>query len=589
MILKFPLEAQWQVFNTDTPEWAEKPTKQRRDILAFYEEYKRNPLAHFLPHGVAWCDKERVYADGDLVLPASDYPKEYGNDGVAFLNDRTSDGSIVEGCNQGGKSALLAAWTGFRVIPCQPDWPVFTKHGVEYHEWEGPKTWVMGSYSWDNVVTLFERVQFFFPDSELRQYATKHMPFGDGKPKRLHLACGSTLLFLCYTQKQEHWEGFTCNGGSFDEQVPKDKWIGWRRGTTTGGAYTPFGMALTGHVLKDRPDTGAVGWIKRDLCDGRNRMGLSVKRYHLNIESTPDAIIDRKTKAQLYDQWVNPDILRSEKEEKAAIARYWGGWEEGGGCVFDSDVYDRQVHIINPLWDDDKTPPVKKATLMRVIDYGDAGITCCGWLAMLPKFAVLYRILYEKNLKVADAVRKIIEMSHNVQEFEDRYPDEQGNLMAYYKEVQKKERFYRSVLDSRSFNTRQHGELTGDIFLRYGLEVEPADAAFNKTQLPVLHDWMRIDWTRQHPVLKNDDDTPRMGAPRLLFFDVPGMEYVIDEVEGLAYDQNDPLKIDKKMPHHAVDMLKYFATAEPRFEGDTWVDAEDFPEMPEEKWPYKEV
>jgi hypothetical protein len=70
-------------------------------------------------------------------------------------------------------------------------------------------------------------------------------------------------------------------------------------------------MALTGHALKGRPDTGSAGWIKRDLYDGGNRMGKTISLYHLSIESAPDAIIPPRTKKALWHQWADPAINRS--------------------------------------------------------------------------------------------------------------------------------------------------------------------------------------------------------------------------------------------------------------------------------------
>ena len=178
-----------------------------------------------------------------------------------------------------GKSVLGAAWTGLRILPMDKHDPIFTETPVIYHEWTGPKKWVVASYSWDNVTTVWERYQEFFPRHELRNYSpnwgkypgeegrARTLTFGDGRTKKCELDCGSVLYFRCYTQQQMHWEGFEADGAHFDEQVPHEKFVGWQRGITTRGDYSPACMTLTGHVLDDRPDTGAGGWIKRSLWD----------------------------------------------------------------------------------------------------------------------------------------------------------------------------------------------------------------------------------------------------------------------------------------------------------------------------------
>ena len=76
---------------------------------------------------------------------------------------------------------------------------------------------------------------------------------------------------------------------------------------------------------------GAAGWIKRELWDGINTHGSTVARYTLSIDTTPEVLITKKKRKALYDKHANPDIRRSEKAKRAAVARYWGGWEEGSG------------------------------------------------------------------------------------------------------------------------------------------------------------------------------------------------------------------------------------------------------------------
>lgn len=237
---------------------------------------KMNPLAHFLPHGIAWSSKTRHPVDGVTWYP-SRYPESYKNDGYAFMNDWTSDILLLLGQNQGGKTYQGAAWSGFRICPLDKNSPVFVETPMVWHEWRGPLTWVVASYSWDNVGTVWKRYQEVLPRKELGPYApnwgtypgetgrARELSFRDYKGKSIPLDCGSTIKFLCYTQQQIHWEGFDADGAHLDEQAPVEKLTGLQRGFTTRGDYTPIAMTLTGHVLEDRPDTGSAGWIKNTI------------------------------------------------------------------------------------------------------------------------------------------------------------------------------------------------------------------------------------------------------------------------------------------------------------------------------------
>ena len=572
----YPVNGEWRNLRAEREDHVNQGEAQKvENIDAFIQEYYQNPMSHFIPHGVPWRMKEMVVAGGNFVIDSAKYPKEYSNDGAAFLNDWENDGAIILGPNQCGKSVLLSMFTALHTVKCDPKWKTFQKTPINCPEWRGPRTWIVASYSWDNVGTIWERIRFFLPRHELGRYApswgaypgengaAKNMTFGDGRKKELQLACGSRLIFLCYTQQQMHWEGFTCDGGSFDEQVPKEKWIGWNRGTTTRGDYTPFAMALTGHVLDDRPDTGAAGWIKRQLWDGTNTMGKSIGKYHLSIDSTPDAIIPQKKKAALYTQWADPKTRRSEKDERAAIARYWGGWEEGSGLVFDE--FNRAIHIINPLWE----RPPHEWTKWRVIDYGDNGITCCSWWAVGPKgWAVCYRVLYERGLLVAETARKVIEMSGNtrIDDGTDEDPVT-GTIYRRYIENQTGEVFYNSLLDSRSAAQNKQGPTLIELFERYGLELNPACGQVNEIQIPRLKDWLKVDWSKDHPWRKDKDGKPMKGCPSVFFFDGACEQGVI-EIESLQKDKNDPRKIARKQDDHFVDTGKYWASDEPCFMGD---------------------
>jgi len=275
MIHKLPYNGKWLVISDE--QLGKFDPDVREAVLR--EEFKAvmNPLAHFLPHGVSWSSKVRPVNNGQMFYYPSEYPEKYKNDGAALLNDWTSDIILLMGPNQMGKTYIGTAWSGLRIVPMDKDEPIFTETPVEWHEWTGPKTWVVASYSWDNVGTVWKRYQELLPRKELGPYApnwgkypnekgrARELSFRDYTTKSVSLDCGSVLKFLSYTQQQLHWEGFDADGAHLDEQCPVEKLTGLQRGFTTRGDYTPICMTLTGHVMEDRPDTGASGWIKPTL------------------------------------------------------------------------------------------------------------------------------------------------------------------------------------------------------------------------------------------------------------------------------------------------------------------------------------
>jgi hypothetical protein len=547
--------------------------------LAEYERARRAcPIAFFIPHGMPWRENDVWREEAGVTYPKSEYPEAYKNDGVGLLNDWTHGIVMMVAPNQVGKSHLITVWTALHVIECEPSWQIFKKSGVACPKWTGPKHWVMASYSWDNVNTLWQHVQHVFPRDVLGKYAPQYgsmegetgngaqLTFGDGKPKLCRLTNGGSIKFLCYDQRQNHWEGFWCDGATLDEQCPELKLTGLDRGMTTRGDYTPIGMALTGHVLEDRPDTGATGWIKRELWDGRNDHGKSIGRYMMSIDSTPEAVISKAKRQEKWDQFVNPDVTRSPKMAQEAIARYWGGFEQSGGRLFDADCWDAAIHVIDRPWPDDKVP--KTWTKWRVIDYADRGVTCVGWIAVGPEYAVCYRLIYEKNLLASETARKMIEMSHNKQEAVDVVEDDHvpGQFYTRYRESVNEadggERIYQDLMDSRSGAQIKQGPTLIELFERYGLtNLAAACGKIDDVQLANLRDWLKIDWSRKHPLNKGKDGQPLMGAAKLYFIG-SAVSRGIEEVETC------PEEYSKDTPMHFIDVLKYWASDGPSYMGD---------------------
>ena len=606
---KLPINNKWCEFD-DT--WVDRQKPHvKQTIRERIDLWEHNRLACMLPHGVPWHEKEKRYAGGKVILRPSTYPREWRNDGVAFLNDWTNDYSLMVAPRKTGKSydgAAKVLLFGLNKEYIDPSWPLFTENGINYDtipETSGPMTIAVASFSWKNVAELWEVYREIMPRDELGDYAPNWGKYPNEKGKQRNLSFRSNqtqefyckksnlrLLFLCYTQSQASWENFKANGIHCDEQIPLEKLRAFQDGTRTMGDYTPAFFTLSGFTLPEREtDTGSIGPIKRTIWDADEDDPRTIGRYNKDIPSTPDAVVSKKKKQDAYDIYVSPKVKRDKKTVRRALACYYPGWEPPSEAVFDPDVWDEKHHIISRLWDDDSTP--KSFTLARSCDYCDKKITAVGWFATMTLghlesatgvpmndgvdksmvVNILYRSIYEENMLVAGLVKQIVEMSHNERISLGTQRDfETGNICEHYRELQRNEQFYIDVLDSRIGAQRQQGEKAIELFERYGMtEIEGASGLPNADQIPALKDKMRIRWQKPHPWHKDDEGKPLMGCPCLFFIEGVA-DGIIDEIESIPQDtgtfaKSSPI-IDKRYTHDGIDMLKYWASENVGWMGD---------------------
>jgi hypothetical protein len=398
------------------------------------------------------------------------------------------------------------------------------------------------------------------------------MSFGDGRPKAFTTKhSGTEFIFLTYSQMQYVWESFKAQILHADEQIKMNLLRAWEDGSSTYGDYTPACFTLSGFALPERPeDTGAAGPLK-PIWDSGTCGSKTVGRYNMDVPHTPDVILSPGKKKERYDRYVNPKTVATEKDRRRGMAVYYPGWEPGSGLLFGPDTWQREIHVIDPAWPLDKPAP-SEFTLYRVIDYADKQTTVCAWFAVAPRFAVLYRLLYEKEMLVAEAAQKIIEMSHNTRREEQGFKDERtGNILQRFVEEECGEQYRRTMIDSRAAKWRQQGEEVAELFERYGLvNIEQASGAKNDEQIPALKDWLRIDYARKHPFRKDENDELMDGCPRLFFFDgicTPAVE----EIERMPMDEKGGLT--RKFDHDFIDVAKYWAYSEPEYMGDNYKDA----------------
>ena len=596
-----PVEGKWQTFTDADLERMERQDNKRMAawLRGAVLRYQTNPLSHFLPHGVHWHNKPKKYAGGRVILPASTYPRPWDNDGVGFQNDWENDYVMLKAPRKTGKSLAGAVKAANLSLETHATWPCYSGQGgwlMRHRPWDGPTTGIVASFSWPNVSEVWEAYREIWPRDELGPFApdyprvdlgepangrSRNMAFGDGRPKVfIPEKSGGRMIFMCYSQMQHVWENFKAKWLHADEQIPLNLLNAFEDGSRTMGDYTPVFFTWSGFSLPDRPDTGMAGDVARIWSGKLQRGSKTVGRYNLDVPSTPDVIIGKKKKKALYDLYANPDIVRDKKTERRGLAVYFPGDEPGAGLCFGPDVWQRDLHVINPLWADDKAP--RDWTKWRVIDYADKKTTCCSWFAVGPirvpdygsmTIAVLYRLLYESDMLVADVVERVIQMSHNTRiETEPLVDDRTQATYKTFDEVQTGEQYFADIIDPRIAEQRKESGTVLELFQRHGIrDITPAAGQKNAIQIPAFKDWLRIDWDKPHPWKRNEAGELVKGCPRLFLFD--GLtQGAIDEIEAMPADENGTRIIDESFPHDFIDTGKYWASDNPVYMGN-WTDA----------------
>jgi hypothetical protein len=432
-----------------------------------------------------------------------------------------------------------AAYTSLRCIPCDKNWPVFTQHGVKHIEFKGPSQVIVASYSWDEVNTVWNTYRKILPREMLGPYAPfwGHFKGENGRPKelrfhnatkRIRLECDTDFIFLSYVQSLTHWEGKQCDIAHLDEQCPEDKFDALTaRQITRGGerGFTPICMTLTGHVIPERPDTGAAGWIKRKIIDAKITKGRRVGIYKIAIEDVPSVIMSDEKKRKAYIQWIEePEKLHDEHKKREAEARYWGGWEVGGGVVLSE--WNPDFHWIEPfdIWQ-------YKPTLYRNIDHGQNPCACALFAVMPWGDSILFQEYYEYGKNIYDNARDIVAMCGN----ERRRAEAIGweNEPETYEERFVKMDFKASELDARSFAKKADGlyKTIGQLYNEAGCWVTPTSGKHNyggrsKDEgvgvIPLLKELLAIRKDRQHIDYrlgrKRDPELAVYGGPALYVF-----------------------------------------------------------------------
>jgi hypothetical protein len=407
----------------------------------------------------------------------------------------------------------------------------------------------------------------------------------NGKSTRLPLTDGNEFIFLCDGQAQGAWEGKRWDDGFFDEQRQREKFIGFLRGQGNTQGLVQSCFCLTGHVLPDRPDTGAAGWIKNELWDGEYTFGKTIGRYNISMDEVPEAVLSPARKAELREQWVDaPTRNKDEETLRKAEARYHGRWETGSGLVLDN--FAPEHHIV-PDVVDWKHNIYNDATKYRGMDHGLGRPGTCSWGMVFPWGDLLiYREYYEPGRTVPYHAKQIVEMSRNERRKSDGYVDEAiGESFDTYEEHYKKEAYHSSVLDSRSFSSpgQESDRTLGQLYQDWGLNCSPARGWRNEKIVPQMKTWFNLDPERYHLMYQlhqrkavsdkvyNEWLEERNGefknAPRVYFVNTCRKHFkefrmwAKNPKTGLPIGEND---------HLAGGGFKYLIAEQPRYWGQLW-------------------
>jgi len=579
-----PMFGKWEVFYESADKWfhveeqgygkvSELSDDQAEDVKQYLELYDRNRMSFFLPHG----------------------------EGLKALNDWKNEIVLVTAPTRVGKSTIGCNSSIQRVIKCDPEWHCFKYHGIKCPEYRGKRRLVVSSYEWTNVQELWEEYMKWIPRNLVGPYLPTWGKYEDetgkarpidlkqGKISKIKLTDGTEILFRCDKQAQGPWEGQRWDDGHFDEQRQREKFIGFLRGTSNTTGLTQAIFTLTGHVVGDRPDTGAGGWIKKELFDGMYTFGRNVGRYKLDIPSTPDVIMPREEKARLKLQWVTePEKNKDIDTLRKAQARYHGGWESGSGLVIEN--FYPEHHVIPARLVDFRKKVFRDTTLYRGIDHGLSRPCACVW-GMVFQWGdlLIYREYFEPSHGIPYHAKHIVEMSGNERKKVDTYKDfDLGTSFDLLEEVHLKEVYAESVLDSRSFGSpSQERESTnmGQLYNDYGLEVTASKGFKNEKLVPLMQAKFDLTPHREHLMSQLykrggiDEDSYRVwkksrhgeikNAPQIYY--TTDLVKTIEETTSWAKSPKNG-RPESKNDHIIGGALKYLVACDPIYYGSMWRD-----------------
>jgi hypothetical protein len=526
-----------RIYSYDTKYLKDNP-KVANALKALELEYKKNPLQFFMPNG---------------------------EEALSFLNDDKSSVKMLVAGNRFGKTTHGIIDMILDIIPCDPNWKIFTENGVKYRPWKGvPQQWGVASYSWRHItMTIAPLLLQWIPDEFLGEYAintanNKRKVVNAEKRPFIELTNGSSAQFFCYTQETSNYESAALAGWLWDEQGYEDKFDGADERTRTLNGRHIF--PLTPHRIKGRPDTGAGTWI-HGLWKGETTKGHRVGRYMACTFDNPDWIYSEKEKRKAFIKWVvEPSKHHDNKTLAEGESRLYGEFHESAGLVYDELV--RDVHII------DSFDLPSHWTRYRGLDHGHKNPTACIMGAVAPNGDIfLYDEYYATNKTIYENVNNIILQCGNARQFTGKRSDFGGNTeFNEFEEVMQSQEFEWTALDGRSYaftdpNTKR---IYGDMYESAGMLCKAAPGGDAK--IDIVKEFLRIDYDRDHFVTKTK------GAPTVYIFRECKMliqelfSYVWVEQKETVTGTAKPKP--KKKNDHAVNAMEYLLTSGPEYLGD---------------------
>lgn len=270
--------------------------------------------------------------------------------------------------------------------------------------------------------------------------------------------------------------------------------------------------------LKSSTNPGGVGhsWVKERFID----IGEANKIHEIMQEDGKPStriFIPSFVQDNIFLMANDPDYLTRlqnlpEKEKKALL---YGEWDIFDGQFFTE--FKRNIHICTPF----EIP--KTWRIFRTRDYG-LDMCACYWIALDWNMnAYVYKELYESNLIVSEAAKKINDMTT-----EDIYCD-----------------YAPPDLWNRNKDT---GKSTADIFAENGQYLTKADNN-RVTGWLAVHEWLKII----------EDEQGQKTAKLHIFSNCVNL---IRTLPALQHDEKNPNDVANE-PHeltHAPDALRYFCT-----------------------------
>jgi len=515
----------------------------------------------------------RQFSDAKMQNPLRFFAPS-GKAALDFLNDYENDICIFTAPNRFGKTQTMLVKKILSSIPCDPNWEIFTKYGVKWRPFTGPKriglsTYDLGFHEETTLTILLD----WIPKSELGVYATdytgkgaKRVNFND-KPK-LPLDCGSTFVFAAVSQKQSQYEGSAKHEWGWDEQGTRAIFIGANERTRTAFTGGRHDFALTPHKIEGRPDTGANSWIKK-VWDGEENFGLKVGCYLAKIWSVPDWIYPERAKGQAFFQHiVEPnggyDGLGpiNDKSRREGRSRFYGEWHEASGLVIDE--WNPAVHLVDPFdipanW-----------SLCRGIDHGIKHPMATLWGAISPAGDLfIYREYLKTGCVISQNTTNIVEKSGNKTKVIGQYNNPKNGL-TYDKceEVFSSERYEWSVFDGRAFSQTDtsSGLTLAKLYSMSGLKMVQGSGQKCEIYVPIVKEWFVVDFNKKHYI------TGKSGAPRIYIFN--SCKNFIRQIRGWTWEErktrgnsDDKKESPSKKDDDLMDCLKLMLQKGPRFTG----------------------